>query len=71
MSLQNFMWRILYVYGRYEPYIGTNIIEGVHINQDFIPIAVILANFKSSALLNTVHGDCKLYQSHRPNSRKK
>lgn len=71
MSLQTLRWCILYVNGRYEPYIGTNIIEGVHINQDFFPTTVILANFKSSALLSTGHGDCKLYQSYWPNSRKK
>jgi hypothetical protein len=67
MSLQT----LLYVNGRYEPYIGTNITEGVHINQDFFPTTVILANFKSSTLLSTGHGDCKLYQSYRPNSRNK
>ena len=71
MSLQNFRWRILYAYGRYVPYFGTNVIEGVHINQDFFPSIVILGNFKNSALLNTGHGNCKLYQSYQPTSRNK
>ena len=44
--------------------------DGAHNNKVLFPTTFILASFKSSALLNTVHGDCKLYQSYQPTSRK-